>query len=80
MAETYGLSCCSSALVPKINLLHNSEEQHGFILKLSHPIGKNNKGMHTTYVMRILHEAQKRCWQFRPLFSAPFLSTAFSCH
>ena len=41
MAETYGLSCCSSALVPKSKLLHNSEAHHGFILKLSHPIGKN---------------------------------------
>ena len=43
MAETYGLSCSASALVPKSELSHRSEAHHGFILKLSHPIGKNSE-------------------------------------
>ena len=36
MAEAYGLSCCSSALVPKSKLLHSSEAHHCFMLKHSH--------------------------------------------
>ena len=43
MAEAFGLSCCPSALVPESKLSHRSEEHHGFILKLSHPIGKNHR-------------------------------------
>ena len=43
MAEAFGLSCCTSALVPESKLSYCSEAHHGFILKLSHPIGKNHR-------------------------------------
>ena len=43
MAEAFGLSCCTSALVPKSKLLHSAEAHHGFMLKLSHPSGKNHR-------------------------------------
>ena len=43
MAEALGLSCCPSALVPESKLSHRSEAHHGFILKLSHPIGKYHR-------------------------------------
>ena len=43
MAEAFGLSCCASDLVPESKLSHRSEAHHGFILKLSHPSGKNHR-------------------------------------
>ena len=43
MAEAYGLSCSASALVLESKLSHRSEAHHCFILKLSHPIGKNSE-------------------------------------
>ena len=55
-AKACGLPCCSSALMPKSKLLHNSEVHHGFILKLSHPIGKNT-GFSQSLKNRIIHLA-----------------------
>ena len=48
MAEAYGLLCCPSALVPESELSHSSEAQHCFILKLSHPSGKNAVPLRST--------------------------------
>ena len=42
-AETYGLVCCSPALVPKSELLHSSEAHHRSILELSHHEWKNRE-------------------------------------
>ena len=35
-AVAFGLTSCSSGLVPKIKLLHNSEAQYGFVPTHSH--------------------------------------------
>ena len=43
MAEGYSPSSCLSGFMPKSKLLHNPEIQYGFILKLSHHGGKNNR-------------------------------------
>jgi len=40
-AVAFGLTSCSSGLVPKSKLLHNPEAQYGFVPKLSHHGGKN---------------------------------------
>ena len=43
MSEGDAPSSCASGFVPKSKLLHNPEQQYGFILKLSHHCGKNSK-------------------------------------
>ena len=41
MAVAFGLTSCSSVLVPKSKLLHRPETQYGFVPKHSHHGGKN---------------------------------------
>ena len=41
MAVAFGLTPCSSGLVPKNKLLHSPETQYGFVPKLSLHGGKN---------------------------------------
>ena len=43
MAELFELSSCTSSLVPESILSHKSQAQYGFVPKLSHHSGKNNK-------------------------------------
>ena len=40
MAEAFGSTSCTSALMPKSKLLHRSESQYGFVPKLSYHGGK----------------------------------------
>ena len=40
MAEAYGPTSCTSALVPESKLSHRPEVQYGFVPKLSHHGGK----------------------------------------
>ena len=41
MSVAFGLTSCSSVLVPKSKLLHRPETQYGFVPKHSHHGGKN---------------------------------------
>lgn len=43
LAELYGASSCTSGLVAESELSHKPQAQYGFVPKLSHPSGKNNK-------------------------------------
>ena len=43
MSELFELSSCTSGLVPESKLSPGPQAQYGFVPKLSHPSGKNNK-------------------------------------
>ena len=42
MAEAFGSTSCTSALVPESKLSHRSEAQYGLVPRLSHHGGKNH--------------------------------------
>ena len=42
MAEAFGSTFCTSALVPESKLSHRSEAQYGLVPRLSHHGGKNH--------------------------------------
>ena len=48
MAVAFGLTSCSSVLVPKSKLLHRPETQYGFVPKHSHHGGKNTVTLRST--------------------------------
>ena len=54
MAEAYGPTYCTSALVPESKLSHRSESQYGFVPKLSHHGGKTEKTIYSSKRVLVL--------------------------
>ena len=50
MPVAFSLTICSSGLVLKSELLHNSEVQNGFVPKHSHHGGKNLASLKNRYI------------------------------